>query len=172
MLLGAQRPGSPPYPWPVNYIRPGCRCAGMPPLGSSSTPNTWRSTEKARERGASTFELLAGAGNFTRRNICNYNLETSLKLIAPGDVPLEPGSSPPTGRVSGITSRLPVNQPSLPCPTRNMRSIACGGLLCMPWPTVSRRLPVSAHSKDSNQCNKCNKRNILHLVDSLGVPSA
>lgn len=35
-----------------------------------------------------TFELLAGSGNFTRRNICNYNLETSLRLAAPADAPL------------------------------------------------------------------------------------
>lgn len=29
------------------------------------------------------FEILAGSGNFTRRNICDYNLETSLRVSTP-----------------------------------------------------------------------------------------
>lgn len=38
--------------------------------------------------GGGIFELLVGSGNFTRRNICNYNLETDLRLVAPIDAHL------------------------------------------------------------------------------------
>lgn len=37
---------------------------------------------------AGAFEILAGSGNFTRRNICNYNLESSVRLVVPADAPL------------------------------------------------------------------------------------
>lgn len=34
---------------------------------------------------AGRFELIAGSGNFTRRNLCNYNLETSLRVRTGAD---------------------------------------------------------------------------------------
>ncbi|MDY6051171.1 MAG: phospholipase D-like domain-containing protein [Rothia sp. (in: high G+C Gram-positive bacteria)] len=43
--------------------------------------------------GVAGFELLTGSGNFTRRNICNYNLETSLRVRAGGESSLAQESS-------------------------------------------------------------------------------
>ncbi|WP_083091889.1 phospholipase D-like domain-containing protein [Rothia nasimurium] len=41
--------------------------------------------DPAAHADAGGFELVSGSGNFTRRNICNYNLETSLRVRAAGD---------------------------------------------------------------------------------------
>ena len=45
----------------------------------------YREQDASAPAGAGGFELVSGSGNFTRRNMCNYNLETSLRVRAEGD---------------------------------------------------------------------------------------
>ena len=45
----------------------------------------YRGQDASALAGAGGFELVSGSGNFTRRNMCNYNLETSLRVRAEGD---------------------------------------------------------------------------------------
>lgn len=45
----------------------------------------FRGADAPAPAGAGGFELVSGSGNFTRRNICNYNLETSLRVRTESD---------------------------------------------------------------------------------------
>lgn len=86
--FGRKKTGLPALPVARELQQAGVQVRWYATSGEQFHPKYLATYRKGQGEGVGTFELLAGSGNFTRRNICNYNLETSLRLVAPSDAPL------------------------------------------------------------------------------------
>lgn len=64
---------------PAQPVAAELAAAGVQVRWYATTGEQYHPKFLARQ-GADTLDILAGSGNFTRRNICNYNLETSLRV--------------------------------------------------------------------------------------------
>lgn len=86
--FGRKKTGLPALPVARELVRAGVQVRWYATGGEQFHPKylaVHRGADAPARTGVGSFELLSGSGNFTRRNMCNYNLETSLRVRAVGD---------------------------------------------------------------------------------------
>ena len=86
--FGRTKTGLPALPVARELVRAGVQVRWYATGGEQFHPKylaVHRGADAPAPADSGGFELLSGSGNFTRRNICNYNLETSLRVRAAGD---------------------------------------------------------------------------------------
>lgn len=86
--FGRTKTGLPALPVARELVAAGVQVRWYATGGEQFHPKylaVYRGKDASAPAGAGGFELVSGSGNFTRRNLCNYNLETSLRLRAAGD---------------------------------------------------------------------------------------
>ena len=86
--FGRKKTGLPALPVARELTNAGVQVRWYATDGEQFHPKylaVYRGQDAPAPAGAGGFELVSGSGNFTRRNICNYNLETSLRVRTEGD---------------------------------------------------------------------------------------
>ncbi|WP_326503747.1 phospholipase D-like domain-containing protein [Rothia nasimurium] len=86
--FGRTKTGLPALPVARELVRAGVQVRWYATDGEQFHPKylaVYRGQDAPAPADSGSFELLSGSGNFTRRNLCNYNLETSLRVRAAGD---------------------------------------------------------------------------------------